>query len=188
MDKFLITGLGNPGSLYEKTRHNLGFLILDQIAKKHFLSFSKKKFGFISEFSYQKKLLFLLKPSTYVNHSGLAVKYWMIKEKILLRNVLIISDDIYLNFGSFRLREKGGSGGHNGLKSIEKEIGTSHYSRLRFGIKNHLKKKVDDYVLENWKNEEINCLFSKLDIGRKIVFSFVTNGLQKTMNLFNNNS
>ncbi|WP_185859296.1 aminoacyl-tRNA hydrolase [Blattabacterium cuenoti] len=188
MDKFLITGLGNPGYFYEKTRHNLGFLILDQIAKKHFLSFSKKKLGFISKFSYQKKLLFFLKPSTYVNHSGLSVKYWMMKEKIFLKNVLIISDDIYLNFGLFRLRGKGRSGGHNGLKSIEKEIGTSHYARLRFGIKNHFKKKVDDYVLENWKNEEINFLFSKLDIGVKIVFSFVTNGLQKTMNLFNNNS
>ncbi|WP_185865995.1 aminoacyl-tRNA hydrolase [Blattabacterium cuenoti] len=188
MDKFLITGLGNPGSLYEKTKHNLGFLILDQIAKKHFFSFSKKKLGFISEFSFQKKLIFFLKPSTFVNHSGQSVKYWMIKEKIFLKNVLIISDDIYLNFGSFRLRGKGSSGGHNGLKSIEKEIGTSHYARLRFGIKkNHLNKKLDDYVLENWKNEEINCLFSKLDIGVKIVFSFVTNGLQKTMNLFNNN-
>ncbi|WP_185869013.1 aminoacyl-tRNA hydrolase [Blattabacterium cuenoti] len=188
MEKYLITGLGNPGYLYKKTRHNLGFFILDQISKKYFLSFSKKKFGFISEFFLEKKLLFFLKPSTYVNNSGLSVKYWMIKEKILLKNILVISDDIYLNFGDFRLKGKGGSGGHNGLKSIEKEIGTSNYARLRFGIKNNLKKKIDCYVLENWKNEEINCLFSKLDIGIKIVFSFIKNGLQKTMNLFNNNS
>ncbi|ACY40075.1 aminoacyl-tRNA hydrolase [Blattabacterium sp. (Blattella germanica) str. Bge] len=188
MEKFLIIGLGNPGYLYKKTRHNLGFLILDQIAKKHFFSFSKKKLGFISEFNFEKKLLFFLKPSTYVNHSGLSVKYWMKKEKILLRNILIISDDISLNFGNFRLRGKGRSGGHNGLKSVEKEIGTSHYARLRFGIKNHLEKRIDSYVLENWKNEEIDCLYSKLDVGIKIIFSFVTNGLQKTMNLFNANS
>nr|WP_317167913.1 aminoacyl-tRNA hydrolase [Blattabacterium cuenoti] len=103
----------------------------------------------------------------------------------MLKNILVISDDIYLNFGVFRLKEKGGSGGHNGLKSIEKEIGTSHYARLRFGIENRFKNRVN-YVLGNWKNEEIDYLFSQLHTGIKIVFSFVTNGLQKTMNLFNN--
>ncbi|WP_341656266.1 aminoacyl-tRNA hydrolase [Blattabacterium cuenoti] len=185
-EKFLIIGLGNPGYLYRKTRHNLGFMILDKISKKYRFYFSKKKLGFISEFIYNDKLLFFLKPSTYMNRSGEAVKYWMIKEKIILQNILIISDDIYLNFGSFRLRGKGGSGGHNGLKSIEIEIGTTHYARLRFGIKkNHFDQKIDSYVLENWKNEEIDDLFSKLDIGIKIIFSFVINGLKKTMNLFN---
>ncbi|AFJ91010.1 aminoacyl-tRNA hydrolase [Blattabacterium sp. (Blaberus giganteus)] len=182
--KFLIIGLGNPGYLYKRTRHNLGFMILDQISNKYFFSFSKKKLGLISEFIYDDKLLFFLKPSTYINHSGIAVKYWMIKEKIILKNILIISDDIYLNFGDFRLKGKGGSGGHNGLKNIEKEIGTSHYARLRFGInKSHFDKK--SYVLENWKNEEIDFIFSRLDIGIKIIFSFVKNGLQKTMNMFN---
>ncbi|WP_185849205.1 aminoacyl-tRNA hydrolase [Blattabacterium cuenoti] len=186
IEKFLIIGLGNPGYLYKKTRHNLGFMILDQISKKYFFSFSKEKLGLVSEFIYNRKLLFFLKPSTYMNHSGIAVKYWMIKKKIRLKNILIISDDIYLNFGDFRLRGQGGSGGHNGLKNIEKEIGTSHYARLRFGIKkNHFDKKIDSYVLENWKNEEIDSLFYKLDIGIKIIFSFVTNGLQKTMNMFN---
>ncbi len=186
IEKFLIVGLGNPGYLYKKTRHNLGFMILDQISKKYFFSFSKKKLGFISSFSYDDKLLFFLKPSTYMNRSGIAVKYWIIKEKIIIKNILIISDDIYLNFGNFRLKGKGGSGGHNGLKNIEKEIGTSHYARLRFGIKkNFLDKKINSYVLENWKNEEIDDLFSKLDIGIKIIFSFVTNGLHKTMNIFN---
>ncbi|WP_185861251.1 aminoacyl-tRNA hydrolase [Blattabacterium cuenoti] len=185
-EKFLIIGLGNPGFLYKKTRHNLGFLILDQISKKYFFSFSKKKLGFISKFMYENKLLFFLKPSTYMNRSGIAVKYWMIKEKIMLKNILIISDDIYLNFGNFRIRGKGGSGGHNGLKNIEKEIGTSHYARLRFGIKqNFFNKKIDTYVLENWKNEEIEDLFLKINIGIKIIFSFVKNGLEKTMNLFN---
>ncbi|WP_341651285.1 aminoacyl-tRNA hydrolase [Blattabacterium cuenoti] len=185
-EKFLIIGLGNPGYLYRRTRHNLGFMILDKISKKYRFSFSKKKLGFISEFIYNDKLLFFLKPSTYMNCSGKSVKYWMIKEKIILKNILIISDDIYLNFGRFRLREKGGSGGHNGLKNIEIEIGTTHYARLRFGIKkNYFDQKIDSYVLENWKNEEIDDLFSKLDIGIKIIFSFVTNGLKKTMNLFN---
>lgn len=186
IEKFLIIGLGNPGDLYRQTRHNLGFMILDQISKKYFFSFSKKKLGFISEFTYNDKLLFFLKPYTYMNRSGIAVKYWMKKEKIILKNILVISDDIYLNFGSFRIRGKGGSGGHNGLKNIEKEIGTSHYARLRFGIKKKFfDQKIDSYVLGNWKNEEKDCLFSKLDIGIKIIFSFVTNGLQKTMNMFN---
>ncbi|WP_341658175.1 aminoacyl-tRNA hydrolase [Blattabacterium cuenoti] len=185
-EKFLIIGLGNPGYLYRKTRHNLGFMILDQISKKYRFSFSKKKLGFISEFNYNDKLLFFLKPSTYMNRSGESVKYWMIKEKIILKNILIISDDVYLNFGRFRLKEKGGSGGHNGLKNIEIKMGTTHYARLRFGIKkNHFDQKIDSYVLENWKNEEIDDLFSKLDIGIKIIFSFVTNGLKKTMNQFN---
>ncbi|WP_185869593.1 aminoacyl-tRNA hydrolase [Blattabacterium cuenoti] len=190
MEKFLITGLGNPGNLYQKTRHNLGFLVLDKIVKKYYLSFSKKKLGFISEFNYnKKKQLFFLKPYTYVNNSGIAVKYWMIKEKILLKNILIISDDIYLNFGNFRLKGKGGSGGHNGLKSIEKEINTSHYARLRFGIKNNKEKKEKiDYVLSNWKIKEIDYLFSRLDIGIQIIFSFITNGLEQTMNLFNKNN
>jgi peptidyl-tRNA hydrolase len=186
IEKFLIIGLGNPGFLYKKTKHNLGFIILDKMSKKYFFSFSKKKLGYISEFRYDNKLLFFLKPYTYMNHSGVAVKYWMEKEKITLKNILIISDDIYLNFGNFRIKGKGGSGGHNGLKNIEKEIGTSNYARLRFGIKkDHFDKKIDSYVLENWKNEEIDYIYSKLDIGIKIIFSFVTNGIQKTMNMFN---
>ncbi|WP_185858505.1 aminoacyl-tRNA hydrolase [Blattabacterium cuenoti] len=184
MEKFLIVGLGNPGNLYEKTRHNLGFFILDKIAKKYFFSFSKKKLGYISKLNYDKKLLFFLKPSTYVNHSGKAVKYWMIKEKVFLNNILVISDDIYLDFGKFRLKGKGGSGGHNGLKSIEKEIETYHYARLRFGIKNNFENKID-YVLSNWTDQEMDYLLNQLDVGLKIVFSFVENGLKSTMNLFN---
>ncbi|WP_185863232.1 aminoacyl-tRNA hydrolase [Blattabacterium cuenoti] len=188
MVKFLIVGLGNPGHLYEKTRHNFGFMILDRISEKYFFYFSKKKLGFISEFNHNNKLLFFLKPSTYMNRSGIAVKYWMKKEKIVLKNILVISDDIYLDFGNFRLRGKGGNGGHNGLKNIEQEIGTSHYARLRFGVginKDHFKKKTDSYVLDNWKDEEINDLSYKLDVGIEIIFSFVKNGLQKTMNMFN---
>ncbi|AER40847.1 MAG: aminoacyl-tRNA hydrolase [Flavobacteriales bacterium] len=186
MEKFLITGLGNPGSLYRNTRHNLGFLIINRIAEKYLLSFSRKKFGYVSEFTYKKKIL-LLKPSTYVNDSGLSVKYWMNKEKIPLKNILIISDDIYLNFGNIRLRGKGGDGGHNGLKSIEKELRTSHYARIRFGIKNDrwMKEKID-YVLGIWSEEELKNIFDKLEISIHIIFSFILNGLQKTMNLFNN--
>ncbi|WP_185865005.1 aminoacyl-tRNA hydrolase [Blattabacterium cuenoti] len=182
-NKFLIVGLGNPGIIYKKTRHNFGFLILDQIANKYSLYFSEKKLGYISKLNYDNKFIFFLKPTTYVNFSGKSVKYWIIKEKILLKNVLILSDDIYLKFGIFRLRQKGGNGGHNGLKSIEKEIRTSNYARLRFGINNS--KNIKNHVLNNWKNEEINFLFSKSNISIKIIFSFVTKGLQKTMNLFN---
>lgn len=187
MKKFLIAGLGNPGFLYQKTRHNLGFLILDKISEKYFISFSINKLGFISKLIYKEKLLFFLKPSTYVNESGKSVKYWMNKKKIALENILVISDDIYLNFGNIRLRGKGGNGGHNGLKSIEKELGTSHYARMRFGIKNHFyQENKIDYVLGNWKEEELKNLFNRLEISVEIIFSFVLNGLQKTMDLFNN--
>ncbi|WP_201260228.1 aminoacyl-tRNA hydrolase [Blattabacterium punctulatus] len=184
MDKFLIIGLGNPGNLYKKTRHNLGYFILDKISEKYLFSFYKKKLGFLSEFIFYEKRIFFLKPSTYVNESGLSVKYWMNKKKILLKNILIISDDIYLNFGSLRLRGKGGNGGHNGLKSIEKELKSSHYARLRFGIKNDFSKKID-YVLGIWKENELKDILNKLEISINIIFSFILNGLQKTMNLFN---
>ncbi|AWU43516.1 aminoacyl-tRNA hydrolase [Blattabacterium sp. (Cryptocercus kyebangensis)] len=184
MDRFLITGLGNPGKLYQKTRHNLGFFILDQISEKYFFSFSQKKLGSLSEFIFQEKQIFFLKPSTYVNESGLSVKYWMNKKKILLKNILIISDDIYLNFGNIRLRGKGGDGGHNGLKSIEKELKSSHYARLRFGIKNDFSKKIN-YVLGIWNKNELKNILNRLEISINVIFSFTLNGLQKTMNLFN---
>lgn len=185
MKKFLIIGLGNPGYTYKKTRHNIGFMILDEISKNHSFCFLKKKLGFISKFNYREKIIFFLKPSTYINNSGKSVKYWMIKEKILLENILVILDDIYLNLGTFRLKGKGGDGGHNGLKDIEKEIGTSHYARLRFGIKKNFEKKTD-YVLGNWENEELNFINSKLDLATNIIFSFIKYGLQNTMNTFNN--
>ncbi|WP_185850975.1 aminoacyl-tRNA hydrolase [Blattabacterium cuenoti] len=190
MEKFLITGLGNPGFLYKNTRHNLGFLILDKISEKYFISFSIKKLGSISELIFKNKKIFFLKPSTYVNESGLSVKYWMDKKKFFLENILIISDDIYLNFGNIRLKGKGGNGGHNGLKSIEKELGTSHYARIRFGISHYNKSNCDpnkkiNYVLGNWKKEELKILFNKVDLSIDIIFSFVSSGLEKTMNFFN---
>ncbi|WP_317168079.1 aminoacyl-tRNA hydrolase [Blattabacterium cuenoti] len=121
-----------------------------------------------------------------MNCSGISVKYWINKEKIDYKNILIISDDIYLHFGNLRLRGKGGDGGHNGLKNIEKELGTSHYARLRFGIKNNNFSSKVNYVLENWDKEEYKKLSQKLfSIGIDIIFSFIENGLQKTMNLFN---
>ncbi|WP_185882915.1 aminoacyl-tRNA hydrolase [Blattabacterium cuenoti] len=189
MLKFLVVGLGNPGISYEKTRHNIGFMILDQISKTFFFSFQKKKLGYISKFNYDKKLIFFLKPSTYMNFSGQSVKYWMIREKILLENILIISDDIYLQFGMIRLKGRGGSGGHNGLKNIEKELNTSKYARLRFGIGFHdcllKKRKKEFYVLGEWNKQNMLFLLSKSNKSIKIIFSFITNGLQKTMNLYN---
>ncbi|WP_185855497.1 aminoacyl-tRNA hydrolase [Blattabacterium cuenoti] len=189
MEKFLIVGLGNHGVIYKKTRHNLGFLVLDKISDKYSFFFKKKELGFISKFNYLNNIIFFLKPTTYVNNSGKSVKYWMIKKNIPIKNILIISDDIYLKFGLIRLRGKGSSGGHNGLKNIEEEIKNSSYARLRIGIKNNFidnnNKRNKDYVLENWKKEEFGILFYKLETSIKVIFSFVINGLQKTMNLFN---
>ncbi|WP_185872742.1 aminoacyl-tRNA hydrolase [Blattabacterium cuenoti] len=185
--KYLIIGLGNPGIIYNYTRHNIGFFILDKISEKYSFTFIKKKLGFVSSIlSYKNKKIFFLKPYTYINESGLAVKYWMKKEKVSLNNILIILDDIYLDFGTFRLKGKGGNGGHNGLKSIEKELKTDHYARLRFGIKNDLfiTNKID-YVLGNWYQHELKYILKKIDISMDIIFSFVVNGLIYTMNIFN---
>lgn len=185
--KFLIVGLGNPGFFYKKTRHNLGFLILDKIAEKKNIFFLKKKLGFISILKYNEKLIFFLKPSTYINNSGISVKYWIKKEKILLSNILIISDDIYLKFGIIRLRRKGSSGGHNGLKSIENEINTNLYTRLRFGIGNKNNSiNMKEYVLKNWSNKEFFILKNKkINNIINIIFSFIFYGLQETINSFN---
>ncbi len=187
--KFLIIGLGNPGIIYEKTRHNFGFLLLNKISKKYFTPFYKKKLGDICKITYKKNLIFLLKPTTYINCSGISVKYWINKEKIFLKNILVISDDLNLKFGILRLKSKGSSGGHNGLKSIEKEIKTSNYPRLRFGIKNNLfmkkNKNYNDYVLNNWDKKEIKYLSIFFEKSVKIILSFIEYGINKTMNNFN---
>ncbi|WP_185868492.1 aminoacyl-tRNA hydrolase [Blattabacterium cuenoti] len=186
MKNYLIVGLGNPGCLYKKTRHNIGFFLLDQISKKYSLNFVNKKFGLLSKFYYNNHLIFFLKPTTFINESGRSVKYWMKKKNVLLENILIISDDFYLHFGFIRFRGEGRSGGHNGLKSIEQEIKSLKYSRLRIGIrnKNFISNK-KNYVLENWNTEEEKFLYLKSEKFIKMIFSFVLNGLQKTMNLFN---
>ncbi|WP_185873287.1 aminoacyl-tRNA hydrolase [Blattabacterium cuenoti] len=185
MTRFLIIGLGNPGINYNNTRHNIGFFILNKISKIYNILFKKEKFGYISKLKYNNKYILLLKPTTYMNNSGKSVLFWMKKKNILLENIIVISDDIYLKFGSVRIRKKGGSGGHNGLKSIEKEIKTSNYTRFKFGIGNNLEKFNNcNYVLENWKKEEIDFLNLKYNKIVKIIFSFIKNRLEDTINLF----
>ena len=137
--KFLIVGLGNIGIDYALTRHNLGFDVLNYIAKRKELKFSDLRYGAVTKFNFKGRVFIFLKPSTYVNKSGDAVKYWMAKEKINLQNLLVICDDLNIPFGSIRIKTKGSDGGHNGLKDLESKLGTSNYGRLRFGIKNETK-------------------------------------------------
>ena len=187
MKKYLIVGLGNIGSEYENTRHNIGFKVLDHLAKKEDLSFQSNKLGAITQYKFKGRTLVLLKPSTYMNLSGKAVRYWMTKEKIPLENILIITDDINLSFGTIRLKTKGSDGGHNGLKDIQLQLGTQQYSRFRFGIGAEFSKgRQIEYVLGQWSPEEEAKLEERMERARELVNSFATAGVQITMNTFNN--
>ncbi|EKF55088.1 peptidyl-tRNA hydrolase [Galbibacter marinus] len=187
MKKYLIVGLGNIGSEYENTRHNIGFKVLDHLAKKEDLSFQSNKLGAITQYKFKGRTLVLLKPSTYMNLSGKAVRYWMTKEKIPLENILIITDDINLSFGTIRLKTKGSDGGHNGLKDIQLQLGTQQYSRFRFGIGAEFSKgRQIEYVLGQWSPEEEAKLEERIERARELVNSFATAGVQITMNTFNN--
>jgi peptidyl-tRNA hydrolase, PTH1 family len=186
--KYLITGLGNPGDEYAHTRHNIGFDILDALAGASNISFQDKRYGFISEFKYKSRIIYLLKPSTYVNLSGRAVNYYMNKHKIPLENLLIIADDLALPFGKLRLRPKGGDAGHNGLNNIIQVLGTSNFSRLRFGIGNDFPQGMQvDYVLSSWDKTEEKALPEKIELANKIILSFTAIGVKFTMNEFNGN-
>lgn len=186
MNKFLIVGLGNIGIEYVNTRHNIGFKILDNFAKKEQLSFSNLKFGAVAELKIKGKAIFLLKPNTYMNLSGSALKFWMDKEKILKENVLVITDDLNLEFGTIRIKPKGTDGGHNGLKNIQFVLQTAEYPRFRFGISDTFKKgKQIDYVLGDWDENENAALSERLDLTVDIIKSFVLSGLENTMNVFN---
>jgi PTH1 family peptidyl-tRNA hydrolase len=185
--KFLIVGLGNIGSEYKNTRHNVGFKVLDKLAEQSGIFFSNDRFANVAEMKYKGKTLILIKPTTYMNLSGKAVNYWLQKEKILPENMLVITDDIALPFGKIRLRPKGSDGGHNGLKSINESINTQNYPRLRFGIGNNFQKgRQAEYVLGEWNEEELKTLDERIDVATQVVKSFVTAGLQITMNDFNN--
>ncbi|MCF6297336.1 MAG: aminoacyl-tRNA hydrolase [Flavobacteriaceae bacterium] len=186
MKKYLIVGLGNIGSDYENTRHNIGFKILDKIATKEDVTFENKKLGAISKFRFKGRTFIMLKPSTYMNLSGKAVKYWMTKERISLENTLIICDDLNIYFGAFRLKAKGSAGGHNGLKSINEILQTQNYSRFRFGVGDEFKKGNQvDYVLGKWNDDETLKLPERLDKAVELIKSFGTAGLNNTMNAFN---
>ncbi len=184
--KFLIVGLGNIGSDYVNTRHNIGFKVVDFLANEENVSFNTAKLGDIAEIKIKGRTLLLLKPNTYMNLSGKAVKYWMEKENIEKDNVLIITDDLNLAFGTIRIKSKGSDGGHNGLKSIQQLLNTSEYPRFRFGISDDFKKgRQVDYVLGEWTDEEKAKLKERLAVSSEAIKSFALAGLNNTMNTFN---
>ena len=186
MKKFLIVGLGNIGADYVDTRHNIGFEVVDAFAKAQETTFESAKLGAIARTKVKGKTVILLKPSTYMNLSGKAVRYWMQQEKIPLENILIITDDLNLDFGTIRLKTKGSDGGHNGLKSVQTLLNTSAYNRFRFGIGNGFSKgRQVDYVLGKWNEEELASLPERLDKSCALLTSFVTSGVTNTMNNFN---
>ncbi|QDO93345.1 aminoacyl-tRNA hydrolase [Formosa sediminum] len=186
MKKFLIVGLGNIGDTYENTRHNIGFKILDHLAKEEHLTFETQKLGDLATYKFKGRTFILLKPSTFMNLSGKAVQYWMTKENISLENVLIITDDLNLDFGSIRLKTKGSDGGHNGLKDIQAKLNTTQYNRFRFGISDAFSKgRQIDYVLGEWTIEENEKLPERLDKSIALIKSFGTAGINNTMNTFN---
>ena len=184
--KYLIAGLGNIGPKYELTRHNIGFLILDQLADKFNADFVTSRLADKTEFKHKGRAVHLIKPNTYMNLSGKAISYWLQELKIPKENLLVILDDLALPFGTLRMRTKGSSAGHNGLKNIEELLGGQDYSRLRFGIgddfgKGHQK----DYVLSNFSKKEIEELPILMDKASEMILSFSTIGAAKTMSLFN---
>lgn len=184
--KYLIVGLGNIGSEYVNTRHNIGFKVLDFIAKQENLTFSTAKLGDIAEYRIKGRTVFLLKPNTYMNLSGKAVKYWMDKENIAKDNILVITDDLNLAFGTIRIKSKGSDGGHNGLKNIQLLLNTTEYPRFRFGISDAFKKGQQvDYVLGEWSEEEKEKLQERLKISSEAVQEFVLAGLNNAMNTYN---
>jgi PTH1 family peptidyl-tRNA hydrolase len=183
--KYLIVGLGNPGPEYEDTRHNIGFLILDHIAAQLNMRFEDGRHGQIAEARYAGRKLVFLKPNTYMNLSGKAVRYWIEAEKIKAEQLLIVTDDLALPFGKIRLRNKGSDGGHNGLKDINLKLGRTNYPRLRFGIGNEfLKGQQVDYVLSSF-DESQEILNERIGIASDAIKSFVRHGLQQTMTKFN---
>ena len=186
MKKFLIVGLGNIGAEYVNTRHNIGFKVLDFFARKEALTFETVKLGALAEYKFKGCTFLLLKPNTYMNLSGKAIKFWMDKENIPLENILVITDDLNLSFGTIRIKPKGSDGGHNGLKNTNLVLNTQNYARFRFGISDQFKKGQQvDYVLGEWDEAEKTALTERLEIASEIIKSFGTAGLENTMNSFN---
>jgi peptidyl-tRNA hydrolase, PTH1 family len=184
--KFLIAGLGNIGPEYELTRHNIGFLVLDQLADQHKANFSVGRLAEKTEFKFKGKSIHLIKPSTFMNLSGKAIAYWLNELKIPKENLLVIVDDIALPFGSLRLRTKGSAAGHNGLKNIELLLNGQEYSRLRFGVGNEFGKGQQvDYVLSNFTQDEFTKLPEIIKKANDMVLSFCTAGAAITMSQFN---
>lgn len=186
MKKYLIIGLGNVGDTYTNTRHNIGFKILDEVAQEHKAPFETLKLGDVANFRWKGRTFVLLKPSTFMNLSGKAVKYWMQQENIGIENILVVTDDVHIDFGSIRLKAKGSAGGHNGLKDIQEKLNTQEYARFRFGVGgNYSKGRQADFVLSQWNKEETSLLIERIPVAAKAISSFGTAGLNNTMNTFN---
>ncbi len=186
MDKYLIVGLGNVGPDYVGTRHNAGFMVLDAFAKASNIVFDDRRYGFVAETSVKGRKVFLLKPSTFMNLSGNAVRYWMNKENIDLERVLVIVDDLALPLGQLRMKPGGSNAGHNGLGHIQQVLGTDAYTRLRVGIGNEFPRGGQiDFVLGRFDDEEMKTLEPKIETAVEMVKTFVLCGVQFTMNAYN---
>ena len=184
--KYLIIGLGNPGTEYEDTRHNIGFKVLDKLAKTSNISFVSSRYADTCQTTFRGRKLILVKPNTFMNLSGKAVQYWMQKKKLNKESILVITDDISLPFGVLRMRKKGSSGGHNGLHHIEKTLGESFFPRLRFGVGNDfIRGRQADYVLSSFTNEDCKCIDEGIDAAIKMVECFTTIGIDRTMSDLN---
>lgn len=187
MKKYLIVGLGNIGPEYVNTRHNIGFQILDKLAEKQESGFAPNKLGDTASYKIKGRSILLLKPSTFMNRSGKAVHYWMEKEKIPREHLLIITDDINLPFGTLRLKTKGSDGGHNGLADVQQTLQSVNYNRLRFGLGSEFaRSRQVEYVLGQWNEEESKTLPERLERCTALIESFVLQGINITMNTFNN--
>ncbi len=185
--KYLIAGLGNIGSEYAHTRHNVGFDIVDALAKAECVPFEDERYGMVTRFRHKGRVFILLKPSTYMNLSGKAINYWMKKESVPIENLLVVVDDLALPFGVLRLKAKGSDAGHNGLKNIQETFGHNQYARLRFGIGDNFRKGHQvDYVLGRWDRIEEEALPLRFDVAHEMIKSFATIGTSRTMNLYNN--
>ena len=185
--KYLIVGLGNIGNEYADTRHNIGFMVLDALAKQEHLHFYNMRLAYYTEMQYKGRMLHLIKPTTYMNLSGKAVNHWMKELKIPVENVLIVVDELALPLGTLRLKPKGSAAGHNGLKSVEMALGSSEYARLRFGISDNFPKgRQVDYVLSGFDDDEQPELPALIDHSIEIIKSFTTIGTELTMTKFNN--
>lgn len=184
--KYLIVGLGNIGDEYADTRHNIGFMMLDAFADALNATWADKRYGFVAKCRVKNAEMVLLKPTTYMNLSGNAVRYWLQQEKIPVENMLVLVDDLNLPFGTIRIRKQGSNGGHNGLGNIQSVLGTENYARVRFGIGNNFSRGAQcNFVLGKWTEEEQKLLPERLKIISEIIPSFCLQGMDRTMNLYN---
>ncbi|WP_028980062.1 aminoacyl-tRNA hydrolase [Sporocytophaga myxococcoides] len=184
--KYLIFGLGNIGPEYELTRHNIGFLVLDRLADKEGLKFRSDRYAFVTEYKYKGRTLLLIKPTTFMNLSGKTVNYWMKTENVSAENIMVITDDIALPYGTLRMRSKGSNGGHNGLGNIQQVLGSEVYPRLRFGVGSEFSKgRQVDYVLGKFSSKEFDELPIFMDKAIDGILAFCTIGIERAMNTVN---